>query len=214
MQLEMDSNRLEVFTENRTRRIYVGVLSYEPDRELYKFEYDQKYALSKNAIPVGPDLDLFKKVHWSKGKKLFASLSDRIPSRANPAFEEYCRSVGISLNEKNPIVLLTTIGRKGPSTFVFEPVPLERFDSSQLIRIKKELGLSRYELARAFGLSVITVNRVEQNKSIDSAPARLIQIFLRFPDVALWQLDHAGRTINQDALARLRQYFQKRTMTE
>jgi HipA-like protein len=209
MRLENDPYKLEVYTENRKRRIRVGTLSYAIDRDQYKFEYDEKYLNSKSAIPLGPELDLFKRVHWSKGKKLFASLSDRIPSRSNPAFEEYCRSVGISPTEKNPIVLLTTIGRKGPSTFVFEAVLLEKFDAIDLLRLRKELKLSRNEFALAFGLNLLTVNRVEHNLTKDSAPARLINIFLRFPEVAIWQLEFTGRNISQETLRRLHAYFER-----
>ena len=47
---------------------------------------------------------------------------DRIPSKENPAYPDYCKSQGISVNETNPIILLIAIGKRGPSTFIFEPV--------------------------------------------------------------------------------------------
>ena len=156
------------------------------------------------------NINLFIKTHWSKEKKLFASLLDRIPSRANPAFEEYCRSVGISPTERNPIILLTTIGRKGPSTFVFEAVKIEKFDAVELLNFRKDLKLSRNEFARAFGLNLLTVDRVEHNISKDSAPSRLIQVFLRFPEVALWQLEFTGRNISQKSLQKVQSYFQRK----
>src|SRR5271155_5807356 len=114
MQYKRNPNKLEVFSEGRKRRVYVGRLSYDSEKEVFEFRYDPKYAKLKTAIPLGPELDLFKKVQSSK-KKVFPSFADRIPSKSNPAYEEYCRSQGISPSERNPIILLSTIGRRGPS---------------------------------------------------------------------------------------------------
>ena len=122
MPLHKDSTALEVYLEGRKRRVYVGALTFHKDRDQYHFVYDSKYLKSKKAIPIGPDLSLFKKNLWSEKGKTFPSFADRIPSKSNPAYAEYCRSQGISVNEENIIILLGTIGRRGPSSFIFEPV--------------------------------------------------------------------------------------------
>lgn len=75
--------KLNVFSEGRKRRIYVGSLSWDAEKNIFEFEYDSKYVVSKKAIPIGRELDLFKKKHISKGK-LFPSFEDRIPSKENP----------------------------------------------------------------------------------------------------------------------------------
>ncbi|MCB1107049.1 MAG: hypothetical protein KDK76_03020, partial [Chlamydiia bacterium] len=53
-------------------------------------------------------------------KSLFVPFLERIPSKNNPSYPEYCQSVGISVDEENVFVLLSTIGRRGPSSFIFE----------------------------------------------------------------------------------------------
>src|SRR2546428_10963427 len=110
---------MDVYTEGRKRRLYVGDLSYSVEGDKYRFEYDESYLHSPSAIQLGPDLALDKKIHVSEPGKLFLSFADRLPDPSNPAYQEYCVSQGISVDEKNPIILLGTIGRRGPSTFVF-----------------------------------------------------------------------------------------------
>lgn len=209
MKPQINPNKLEVYTESRKRRIYVGELTYSPEKEQFRFKYDPKYKSSPSAIPVGPELDLFQKEHISKGRKLFPSFGDRIPSKSNPAYEEYCRSMGISPTEKNQIILLTTIGRKGPSTFVFEPVAQEEFSNFEVLRFRKELRLSRYDFAQAFGLNELTVQRIEKNQNKDSAVFRFVEVLLTFPEVALWQLERTGKKVSTDVSNRMKTYFEK-----
>lgn len=209
MRLQKDPNQLDVFSEGRKRRIYVGRLQFNSEKDLYEFRYDPRYAGSKSAIPLGPELDLFKKTHQSK-KKIFPSFADRIPSRSNPAYEEYCRSQGILPSEKNPVILLGTIGRRGPSTFVFEPVFQDTFSASDIIQFRKRLGLSRNEFSLAFDFNEQTIQRVETNKSSDLNTLRRAEIYLSFPDVALWQLRISGPRIHQKALETLLDHFEEK----
>lgn len=212
MSFQKDPESLDVFSEGRKRRIYVGRLTYSTEKDHYEFRYDPRYSNSKSAIPLGPELDLFKKVHVSK-KKLFPSLADRIPSKSNPAYEEYCRSQGISQTEKNPIILLGTIGRRGPSTFVFEPVFSNEFSAADIILFRKQLRLSRNEFSLAFDFNEQTVHRVETNKSTDLNLIRRAEIYLSFPDVALWQLRMTGSKIHQKTLEKLLDYFEDKKRT-
>jgi len=107
-----------VFLERRKTRQWVGVLR-RVDHKLV-FTYDDEYFKAKRVIPLGPEFPLTQKEFISD--KLFASLDDRIPSRRNPAYPEYCAAVGIDSKEKDPLILLSTIGRKGPSSFIFYPL--------------------------------------------------------------------------------------------
>ncbi len=206
MPLQKDPNRLDVYSEGRKRRMYVGRLQFILEKDLYEFRYDPHYAGWKRAIPLGPELDLFKKIHQSK-KKIFPSFADRIPSKANPAYEEYCRSQGISPSEKSPVILLGTIGRRGPSSFVFEPVLLDSFSASDIIQFRKSLGLSRNEFSLAFDFNEQTIQRLETDKSADLNTLRRAEIYLSFPEVALWQLRITGPKIHQKALEALLEHF-------
>ena len=99
--IKPDENRLQIFHEGRKRRVFVGDLTYNKEKDRYELIYDKNYARSKNAIPISPDLTLFKLRHQSAKGKLFPSFLDRIPEKSNPAYKDYCKAQGIALNEKN-----------------------------------------------------------------------------------------------------------------
>jgi DNA-binding transcriptional regulator YiaG len=210
MKSNIDPNRLEVYSEGRKRRIYVGELFYLPKKKKYCFRYDDKYRASSVAIPIGPELDLFKKEHFSKADRLFPSFIDRIPSRSNPAYEDYCRAMEISPSEKNQIILLGSIGKRGPSTFVFEPVLQSTLSSTQILEFRSQLKLSRYDLSQVLGCNELTLQRIERGQQSDSFTFRLIEIFFEFPEVALWQLDRTERKVNSEVAQTLREFFKMR----
>lgn len=205
MDLKPDPNELEVFHEGRRRRQLVGTLRYIPTTSRYSFTYDERYLRQKQAIPLGPELPLTKPVHQSKPRQLFPSLSDRIPSTENPAYAEYCHAAGIEVDEANPIMLLTGIGRRGPSTFIFEPI--YRFDRQALVARLKEfrqkLDISLWELAAAFDVPYLTMQRIENGKSKDALTMRLLYCYLTFPETGLWQLRISGRHVNRDTMLKL-----------
>lgn len=206
--IKLDKNRLHIFHESRKRRIYVGELSYNEEKDRYELIYDKKYAHSKNAIPISPDLSLFKLRHQSKKSSLFPSFIDRIPDKSNPAYEDYCRIQKISPNEKNLIILLGSIGKRGPSSFIFEPVYNCEFDSADITKLRKKLEITQHDLAEAFDISKTTLQRIEAGVSHDFSTLKRIQILLEFPDVALWQLRQTGSRVHKDVLFKLTKHFE------
>ena len=82
---------VDVYLEKRKTREYVGRLSREGKK--FIFIYNDSYLYKGRAIPLGPDLPLTKKKFISE--TLFPSFEDRIPSKRNPAYPEYCKMVGI-----------------------------------------------------------------------------------------------------------------------
>ncbi len=208
MPLMKDTKNLEVYLEGRKRRTHVGTLSFEEKSNYFIFQYDSKYIKSRKAIPIGPDLSIFKKKHISAKGKLFPSFADRIPSRSNPAYEEYCKSQGISLNEKNEIILLGTIGRRGPSSFIFEPIMQNNFSATEIVRFRQLLDLSRNELALALDVNELTLQRLESLKSKDQNTLKRLQIYFEFPQVALWQISITGGKLSNKTLERLKFYFE------
>lgn len=85
--VKLNPNHLRIFHEIRKRRIFVGELIYDAKKDQYELIYDESYANSKSAIPLSPDLHLFKLHHKIKGK-LFPAFEDRIPDRSNPAYPD------------------------------------------------------------------------------------------------------------------------------
>src|SRR5262249_387222 len=127
-------------------------------------------------IPIGPDLELVKLQHHSAKGELFPTLADRIPDKSNPAYKDYCRSQGISTTEKNPIILLGTIGKRGPSSFIFEPVYRTEFGPRDVTNLRKKLGITQHDLAEAFDISKVTLQRIESGDSKDLNTLKRLQI--------------------------------------
>ncbi len=207
--IKLDKNRLHVFHEGKKRRIFVGELLHHLENDQYEFIYNEKYMNYKNAIPVGPDLSLFKLHHLSEKGKLFLSFIDRIPSKDNPAYKDYCESQGISPDEKNLIILLTTIGKRGPSSFIFEPVYTNDFNVDDIKKFREYLSITQNDFSLAFDINHVTLQKIEAHKSHDQNTLKLIQIFLQFPEVALWQLKLSGGRVHKDVILKLINYFER-----
>lgn len=207
--IKLNKNRLQIFHEGKKRRIFVGELIYDEKHDKYELNYDEKYANSKTAIPISPELSLFKLKHSSKGK-LFPVFMDRIPEKSNPAYADYCKSQGISPNEKNLMILLGTIGRRGPSSFVFEPVYRDEFKPEDVAKWRDELGVSQYDFAEAFDINRVTLQKIEAGESRDANTLKRIHVLLVFPEVALWQLRQTGGKVHAEVLSKLIGYFKSK----
>jgi DNA-binding XRE family transcriptional regulator len=211
--LTIDPHRLTIFHELKKRRIYVGELLYDAELDAYKLIYDENYINSKSAIPLSPELSLFKKTHTSQKSKLFDAFVDRIPDRFNPAYTDYCHSQGISVDERNPIILLGSIGRRGPSTFIFEKMYKTSISLNDIINLRNELSISQNDFAKAFDISEVTLQKIETGISHDSKTIKLLQIYLTFPEVAIWQLYQTGAAIHTSTLLTLIKYFNEKIKT-
>ena len=147
---------INIYSQTRTKRIFVGKLWREGKK--YFFEYGKTYKKLKNALPLGPELPLWK--DRVSSNTLFPSFSDRIPSKNNPAYKDYCREWRISENEKDIFILLTTIGRRGPSTFIFEEAFKNEYTASQLKDFRNRLELTQSEFEALFNISHMTLYRL------------------------------------------------------
>lgn len=205
--LKLSQDKLNIFHEGRKRRVFVGELNYDKEEEIYELIYDESYAYSDTAIPVGPELNLLQLHHRSEKGKLFKSLLDRIPSKENPAYKDYCASQGISANEQNPIILLGSIGKRGPSSFIFEPVYYSAFTKENIKKLRNEIGLTQHDLAKVLDISIATLARIEAGTSHDANTIKRIEIFFKFPEVALWELKKAGGWLHSEILAKLYNHF-------
>lgn len=171
---------IRVYLETRKTRKFVGELFYEGKG--YIFKYHEAYITAPKSIPLGEDLPLTKKTHTSS--TLFPSLLDRIPSRENPAYQSYCKQLGIKEDETDVLVLLATIGRKGPSSFIFEPIFEPSFGSKELKAWRNYLGLTTREFANAFGISQATLVRIENEQTSGATVMPLLETFYKYPNAA------------------------------
>lgn len=175
---------VDVYLEKRKTRVYVGKLTCENLE--YRFVYDKNYLQAKTAIPLGNELLLTQREYISK--TLFSFFSDRIPSRENPSYPDYCISAGISETEENSLVLLSTIGRKGPSSFIFEPKYAMGFDGKICKSFREKLGLTTREFASVFSVAKATVNAIEGGKHSCKEVLKRLEIYYRYPSVALYEI--------------------------
>lgn len=183
---------VKVFLEGRSHRRYVGLLSKKGDQ--FCFEYEKKYLNDRRIIPLGPEMPLNRPVYYSPS--LFVPFLDRLPLRENPAYEDYCRATRISVDETDPFILLTTIGHRGPSSFIFEPDFAEDFTSKDLLNFRQSLGLSVKEFASIFEFSPAAITRIELSQSSGREILKRAEIYARFPEASLKQLRFRGGVLH------------------
>lgn len=172
---------VDIFLEKRKTRIHAGSLIRR--NEKFVFKYNERYFNAKNVISLGPEFPLTQKEFASKS--LFPSFVDRIPSVQNPAYPEYCLAMGVDPKEQDPIILLATIGRKGPSSFIFYPLFDRKITAKDVIKFRKSLQLTTREFSAIFEFSQSSLNALERNRILGSEMLKRFEIILNFPNVAL-----------------------------
>lgn len=210
MRYAKSETELEIYLETQKRRIYVGKLHYDKTHAHYVFEYDVHYLRSNAALAVGPELPATRLKFVSEKNELFPTFQDRIPDKRNAAYPEYCSAYGISVNERNPIILLGTIGHRGPSSFIYAAVYLPQEDVVENLKaFRNTLSLSQWDIAMLFDLPVLTIQRIEAKKSKDKNSLKLIDLYLSEPQLTIKQLHLTGQKVHRDVLTRVYAYFKK-----
>lgn len=199
----MPINKINVFSQTANKRTLVGIL-YRHNGN-YFFEYDRAYRILKSAISFGPEFELWKEKFSSR--ELFPSLLDRIPSRQNPAYGDYCKQWGIAEDEGDPFVLLTTIGRRGPSTFVFEAVS-QTYSPEDIKAFRNKLNLNQREFSLLFGISQATLSKLEKGKSSYPTIESFIRLCEEVPQAMMWLLKTRGQYIHDDKRVRIEEFKQ------
>ena len=176
---------IDVYRELRRSRDYVGRL--EKTKNGFLFAYHESYLLKENALSLGPDLPL--QVQPFRSKELFISFEDRLPSKRNPAYPEYCKHCNISPDEDDPMVLLSTIGRRGPSCLIFEGVVPDTLDAQHIKEFRQKLNLTIREFALLFDISTAALQNLEKKPSPQSELIKRLRIYMTFPQMALWEIE-------------------------
>lgn len=195
--------KIVVFSEESKARVFVGTLTRS--QKGYSFVYAPQYMSRSSATALGPDLPF--SLTEIKSKKIFASLYDLIPSKANPAYKEYCQAVGIDPDEKDPMVLLAYLG-KGPSVFIFKPAPDDTLPTGKEVKAwRNKLHLSQREFSLLFDLSVATLQLIESNKGPAQTARRLIQAYRNTPLALRKILDQRGIYLHSRSLKKIYDYL-------
>jgi len=194
---------VQIVLERNANIQLVGKLDIKD--EGFYFEYDNDYLHSRKAIPLGPEMPLTRRIYRSK--QLFRPFADRIPSRENPAYFEYCQQVGISKDESNPLILLSTIASRGPSSFLFRPIYHEGFTGTDLKRFRNDLRLSVREFAMCFDFSPPGITRVETGKTDGREILKRAEIYVLYREVALDQLRRRAAYVHPKKLERAKNWL-------
>lgn len=197
---------VDVFMESKKTRTHVGQLKYADEkRKKFIFTYNEAYLYDDRSITIGPEFPLTERSFTSE--KIFPSFLDRIPSRQNSAYKDYCAQMGISIDEDDIFVLLTTIGRKGPSAFIFEPVYEDDFDYTNLIELRGDLKLSIREFGVVFDFSPYSIQKIESGKYSGKELLKRIEIYYKFPEVALYEIKKNRNKIHSNTYERLLLFY-------
>lgn len=183
---------VDVYFEKIKSREYVGQLTRQDSK--YIFTYADAYLAKDRSIPLGPDLPLTAKSFTAA--TLFPSFEDRIPSKKNPAYPEYCKIVGIDPKETDELVLVATLGQKGPSSFIFAPSTALNITINDIIAFRQQLDLTVREFSDIFDFGSATIHRLEKNKTSGKDALKRLEIYYHFPAVALYELAKNGHKIN------------------
>lgn len=171
---------LELFLEYRASRKKAGTLKRENGN--YTFTYQESYLKSRFSLSAGPEFPLTRRSFSSD--TLFPSFLDRIPDKANPAYPEYCRAYGIDPEEKDEMVLLSTLGQRTASSFIFFQKKELIARPEELREFRKALGLGLRDFADLFDTEYSTLSRIENGKTSGVEFMRRMYIYLRHPDTA------------------------------
>ncbi len=199
-----------VFLEKRKARIPAGELRRAGQK--FVFTYNELYFKAKQVIPLGPEFPLTQRQFESRS--LFPTFEDRIPSNQNPAYEEYCQSTGINPAEKDPLILLSAIGKRGPSSFIFYPIFDRALSAEAAIIFRKRLGLTTREFAYIFEISQSALNALERKRAPGKDLLRRIEILVRFPEVARYFVTMNGGILMQKKLTYLESQLQSASAVE
>ncbi len=196
---------VQVFLETKSHREFVGILTRE--NHTFHFIYDNKYLNSTGVIPLGPEMPLTKRSFQSN--TLFVPFLDRIPSRENPAYADYCIATGITLEESDPMTLLISIAHRGPSSFIFEPLYKDSFNAEDFRNFRKMLNLTVKEFSICFGFSPAAITRVELGQSSGREILKRAEIYVNYPQVALDQIQRNGGILHTKKRLKVESFLRK-----
>lgn len=189
--------KILVFEELRKTKVNVGALSRETGQ--YCFTYAANYLNRPQATAIGPDLPLSLKV--IRSKDFFKSLDDLLPDRRNPAYNMYCKKAGILPQETDKLKLLTSIGKRGPSKFVFEEFHDEVILKAQEIKnFRKKLMLSQRDFALFFDIPLISFQQLEKNVSSQKITRRFLRMFISHNHLLKDQIKERGYLLHAKKL--------------
>lgn len=192
---------VDVFLERFQTRVYVGMLRQENNR--FIFSYDKTYLNMKNILPLGPEFPLTCQDFFSD--KLFPSFLDRLPDPESPSYPEDCTHVGIAITTTDPIILLARF-KRGPSSFIFEPIYKNKYNYKDIEELKDKLGLSLQDFAYLFDVSLSSLQKIKTGDTSGNEVLRQIELYLEVPEALEFQLQRNAKYLHPEKLKEALEY--------
>ena len=85
------------------------------------------------------------------------------------------------------MVLLATLGRRGPSSFIFEGVRPESDTATNVAEYRQKLGLTIREFAAIFSASAASIQKLEHGRGVGGELIKRLSIYMTFPEIAAWE---------------------------
>jgi len=196
--------QVNIFSQTKESRILVGRLWKE--NEYYCFQYNPAYLKQKTSIPLGPELPKYKTGIF-RSKEFFPSFFERVPSRQNPEYVNYARQWNISPEEKDPLVLISTIGNRGPSSFIFRKAEDFLVTGMQIKEFREKLGLSLREFAVFIDIDHATLLKTEKGLFSSKLILRLCTILINVPQALEYQLQIRGQFLHDNKIQQIKNYL-------
>lgn len=197
--------RVNVFSQNKNRRVLVGQIWREKNE--YCFQYNTGYIKLRSGIPLGVELPKYQ-TGVIRSKKLFPSLEERIPSRQNPEYPNYCRQWGISPEEQDQLILLVTIGNRGPSSFLFRKDEDILIEGLQINNFRQKLNLSLREFAVFLDVQPATLSKTEKGSLAPDMFLRLCRLLINVPQALGFQLKLRGQYLHDNKILGIKKYLE------
>jgi DNA-binding XRE family transcriptional regulator len=199
------SFKINVLSQTRKRRTLVGELWFE--KGAYCFQYNLKYARMRTAIPLGNEFPLTRAHQIFKQKKMFESFLERLPSKQNPEYANYCKIWDIPPEENDPMLLLVTVGNRGPSSFLFRKAPQDQFDGAALKKFRTALGLTLRDLADFLDVQEPTLVMTEKGRLKSEQLLKMCELLAKIPQALKFKLKQRGQFLHDEKIKNIETYL-------
>jgi HipA-like protein len=199
---------VDVFLERFQTRVYVGKL--KKVKKQFHFCYDPFYLRMENILSLGPEFPLTQQEFFSE--KLFPSFLDRLPDPENASYKDYCTAAKIPVTITDPLILLATVGKRGPSSFIFEPVYKNEFNFQKVEQFITGFDLSLQDFALLFDVSLSILQKIKAGKTSGREILKRLEICLSVPEALVYQIQKNRKWLHPKKLEKLDEFLNETQM--
>jgi len=194
---------VDVFLERSKTRILVGKLQQLQGQ--FHFAYEDAYFKMKNILSLGPEFPLTKQEFFSV--ELFPTFLDRLPDPENPSYKDYCTAAKVPVTVTDPIVLLATVGKRGPSSFIYEPIYKNEFSFQKAEQFMEVFSLSLQDFAYLFDVSLSVLQKIKAGDTSGKEILLRLEMCLSNLETLEYQIHKTRKFLHYQKLEKLDQFL-------